>query len=61
MESESGSEPESESNADPGREEESRGVSGLSGAEWRGRKSNPLRRTTGRKHGRGNEVVAKIK
>ena len=30
------SELDSESNADPGREEESRGASGSSGAEWSG-------------------------
>ena len=36
LESESESELDSESNADPGGEEESRGANGLSGAEWSG-------------------------
>ena len=44
-------------NADPVGEEESGGASRSSGL---GRKSNPPRRMTGRKHGRGNKVVAKL-
>ena len=56
------SELDSELNADPGGEEELRGASGSSGAEQSGvgYNSNPPRRTTSRKHGRGNEVVAKL-
>ena len=49
------SESDSESNVGPGGEEESRGVSGLSGAERSGLglKSNPPRSTMGSKHSRG--------
>ena len=49
------SESDSESNVGPGGEEESRGLSGLSGAERNGlgQKSNPPRITMGRKHSRG--------
>ena len=49
-----------EYNEDSGREEESKGAIRSSGAEWNGveqsgvgQKSNPPRKTTGRKHGRG--------